>query len=184
MALLKIFADSNFWPGGGNGQSSARLNRGRGFTIIEMCVALGMFAFIGSLGILTGLREMKSGSFGDDRAAVIAALQRARSLAANSICSGAGCTAGKPHGVHLDPLEKGFVIFQGASFTGRDKEADEIITFGAANVFIDADAPVDLVFENFSAEVLSPAGVEIKDDIGNRALITVNRRGAIDLRIK
>jgi hypothetical protein len=120
-------------------------------------------------------------SFDADRAAVLAALRRARAMAMNSVCAGSGCFEAKSHGIHFDPTKKEAVIFQGDDFAGRDYDFDEVIEFENRAVFIEAPAMFDVVF-------LPPFGnsaasaIILKDDIGRRAEILVSGIGRIDWR--
>ena len=73
----------------------------RGFTMIEILVVIGLFAIAGGFALWVSMESYRGSSFFADRDMFVAVLQRARAEAVNNVCLGAGCTDGKPHGVHI-----------------------------------------------------------------------------------
>jgi Tfp pilus assembly protein FimT len=160
-----------------------------------MLIVMGLLATIGSLGLFMSMESLRGGSFRNDRDMAVSALQRARSLAVNNMCAGTVtsdaslclqpnyCCDGKPHGVHFysraDSNKGKIVIFQGASFSGRDMAADETIEFENKTVYADAAASVDIVFERLNGNASSTT-VTIKDGVGRSSDIDVNSEGRID----
>lgn len=140
---------------------------------------MGLLALIGSWGLFSGMETFRGNLFRGDRDMAVASLRRARSLAIDNICLGAGCIDGKSHGVHFDPEEKRIVIFQGVDFIGRNQAVDEIIKFGDSAVYVDSPFAFDIVFERLSGDSIARAAV-LKDDRGHVSTISINSSGRID----
>lgn len=149
-----------------------------GFVLIELLLALGLLVLIFGFCVFFDNQNRHFFSFETDRGAVLAAFRRARAMAINSICAGAGCVAAKPHGVHFDPAKKEAVIFQGSGFASRDAGFDEVVPFENRAVYINAPAPFDIIFAPLSGNSASSA-IILQDDFGRRVKIFVNLSGAI-----
>jgi Tfp pilus assembly protein FimT len=161
-------------------------NLNSGFTLLEMCMVVGLLAITGSLGLFMGMEILRGAAFRNDRDAAVSALQRARSLAVNDMCFGASCTEGKPYGVHFDPGKKEVVIFQGASYS-EGAATNEAIPFDSKTVGVDASSAVDgnIVFDRLSGDLITfdsatSTSVILTDGLGHNSVIEVNSEGRID----
>lgn len=156
-------------------------SRASGFAVLELLIAMAiLIAVCGFLAFVDG-QSQRFFSFAWDRDAVLAALRRARAMSVNSVCAGPGCAASKPHGVHFDPAKKEAVIFQGSDFSNRDGDFDETVAFESRAAYVDAPAPIDVVFDVPSGNADS-LEVVLRDDFGRRADILINASGRIDWR--
>ncbi|UMX47483.1 MAG: hypothetical protein L7H18_03460 [Candidatus Nealsonbacteria bacterium DGGOD1a] len=152
----------------------------QGLTMIEVCLAMGLLAIIGSLGLFMSSEILRGGSFHSDRDMVVGVLRRARSLAVNNVCSGAGCADGKSHGVHFDPAKREIVIFQGGGYSASDP-ANETILFDNKTVYIDASSSVDIIFDRISGNSTATT-IILKDGAGHISAVETNSEGRIDWR--
>jgi prepilin-type N-terminal cleavage/methylation domain-containing protein len=152
-------------------------NTKKGFTMIEILVVITLIAIIISLGMVMSMDSFRGFSFRNDRDAVVAALQRARSLAINNICLGSTCDDGKKHGVHFDPAAKEIVIFQGNSYNSSDV-LNEAIKFESKA--ISAVSTIDdVVFDRLSGNAVN-ATITMTDGAGRSATIETNSAGRIN----
>lgn len=157
-----------------------------GFTVLEIMMVMALLMILSSLGLFMSMESLRGGSFRNDRAAVISALQRARSLAVNNMCFGGSstCNDGKPHGVYFNPGAGGVTIFQidagKTDFNDRDEDADETINFDSR--MTDALEEKTIIFERLSGNSANATTtvVTITDGIGHTSEITVNSEGRID----
>jgi len=146
---------------------------------MELLVVFGLLVAVCGFCVFVDGQSREFFSFAADRDLVLSALRRARAMAVNSICFGAGCVSGQSHGVHFDPAKKEAIIFQGDDFSARDCDFDEIIEFENQAVCIVAPFPVDIIFFPPAGDAGS-SNVALKDDRGHYADISVNESGRID----
>ena len=156
-------------------------NGAAGFAMLELLIAIAILAAVCGFFAFADGQSQRFFSFASDRDAVLAALRYARAISMNSVCTGGGCTASRPHGVHFDPDKKEAVIFQGNDFSNRDGDFDEMVAFESRATYIDAAAPIDVVFAALSGNANSQE-VILRDDFGGRADILINALGRIDWR--
>ena len=153
------------------------LKSNKGFTLVEMMVVICLIGIIVAFGWVMSLDAYRGFSFRNDRDAVVAALQRARSQAINNICIGAGCTDGKPHGVYFDDTNKQVVIFQGNSYDAFDP-FNEKIQFESKTTIITSTSP-SVIFQQLSGDSASTT-ISMADVTYRSADIQINTVGRID----
>ena len=168
MALPKICTHNRGLPAGR-----------QGFTLIEILVVIGLLTFVGGFTLIVSMDSFRGYSFRSERTMLVAVLQKARSQAVNNMCFGAGCTDGKPHGVHI--AAGSYTIFQGASYVAGDPLNEVVVPQSKA---IALSGTTDVVFTELSgAATTLPAGIEgirIKDTTGkDSSLVTINAEGRI-----
>jgi len=141
--------------------------------MLEVLIVIGLVAIIMAMGLAMSMDAFRGFSFRNDRDAVVAALQRARSQAVNNICLGSACNDGKRHGVRFTAHE--IIIFQ----DGTDPQ-DEIIKFESNATKVISSSTV--VFEQLSGDNVSGVTdtIRIEDGAGRWAEIKVNPIGQID----
>lgn len=156
----------------------------RGFTLVEVLVVAALMAVIMGLGLMMSMDAFRGFSFRNDRDAVVAALQRARSQAINNICLGAGCDDGRKHGVYFQSGSHQMIVFQikkdKTDFADRDLDADETIKFESNATKIDNASDVNVIFDQLSGNSADKT-ITLKDAASWRdAIITINSAGQID----
>jgi prepilin-type N-terminal cleavage/methylation domain-containing protein len=154
----------------------------QGFTMIEVMMVMGLLVIVSSLGLFMSMETLRGGSFRNDRAAAVSALQRARSLAVNNMCFGdeGDCgDEGKPHGVHFGTDE--VVIFQGDSYDA-DAIANEVIKFDSKTTKIGSGSADNIIFKRLSGDLAGggTGSVSITDGMGHSSVVEVNSEGRID----
>ncbi len=157
-----------------------------GFSVLELMMVMALLMIVSSLGLFMSMETLRGGSFRNDRAAVVSALQRARSLAVNNMCFGGDsvCDDGKPHGVYFNPGAGGVTIFQidpgETDFSDRDEDADETINFDSRVTDIMEEKTI--IFDRLSGNSANATTtvVTLADGIGHTSEITVNSEGRID----
>lgn len=155
---------------------------GKGFTLIEILVVIGLLSVVGGFTMLVSLQSFQSSSFRNQRDQIVSILYRARSRAVNNMCLGTSCVDGKPHGVHFDAATKTHTLFQGERFFMRDTAIDQVftpsyaITFGPGSI-------TDVVFAQLSGDATTtPAGswaLTLVDPMGKTSTITFGTEGQI-----
>lgn len=164
--------------------ASLRTSTGRGFTLIEMLVVIGLLAIIGTIALVLSFDSYRAYSFRSDRDLIIATLQKARSQAVNGVCLSTllPCSGGVAHGVHIDSNQ--LVIFQGTSYNLADP-ANEIValTSSATEVSLTGE-PKNIVFSELAgnATVDTPGNwsVTVRNTTnGQTSVITFNTAGQI-----
>lgn len=153
-----------------------------GFTFIEVMIVMGLLIAVASLGLFMSMETLRGGSFRNDRASAVSALQRARSLSMNNMCFGPDCDKDKRHGVHFD--NSGMTIFQidwdKAGYENRDDSVDEFVGFDSRSTGVPAENII--VFEHLSGNLVdaTSTSVTITDGMGHESEIDVNIEGRID----
>jgi prepilin-type N-terminal cleavage/methylation domain-containing protein len=150
-------------------------NTPKGFTLIEMVIAIGLLAILASLGLVVSMDNYRGHSFRDERDVVVSALQKARSRAISNVCKGESCDNGKPHGVFLRDQE--YVIFQGSSYLNRDERYDEVIVSNAGAV--ELSGVDEIVFSRLSGSVEETGLITVSDKTGRSSDIYINNEGLI-----
>lgn len=88
--------------------------------MLEVLLVIGMFAVFAGFGLLVSMETYRGSNFHADRALLVSLLERARAQSMSNMCSGATCTDGAPHGVHIEAAK--YVLFEGASYSSTDPE--------------------------------------------------------------
>ncbi|HVV39079.1 MAG TPA: prepilin-type N-terminal cleavage/methylation domain-containing protein [Candidatus Paceibacterota bacterium] len=151
----------------------------RGFTLIEIVVVMGLLAVVGGVTLIVSMDSFRGYTFRSEVSTLTAVLQKARSQAVNNMCFGAGCTNGKPHGIHIEGNT--YTIFQGASYAARDQAQDEMITPQSKAVTL--SGITDVVFTELSgAAATLPSGapaIILSDNAGKTSSVSINAEGRI-----
>jgi len=151
---------------------------GKGFSLIEVLVVIGIFFLIGGFALFVSMDAFRGSSFRSDRDLLVSALQRARAQAMNNICLGsaADCSDGKPHGVHIQSDK--YVIFQGDPYSSTDPFN---VSFDSSTaVTKNPPTPMDIIFEQLSGNTSCSPTCEITLTQGSKAsTITVTDNGRI-----
>ncbi|MBI4268267.1 prepilin-type N-terminal cleavage/methylation domain-containing protein [Candidatus Uhrbacteria bacterium] len=138
----------------------------KGFTLLEVVIALGIFALIFSLGPYVGMDLYRSHVFRSDILTLATLLRKARSQSLHRI-------DGAPHGVSI--TSSAYVFFTGDSYALRRPEFD--IEFPAHRAVAKTGLP-EIVF-SYDAQVSHPGTIVFSD--GSRvSSIVINSEGGID----
>jgi prepilin-type N-terminal cleavage/methylation domain-containing protein len=176
--------------------ATARRASSSGFTLIEIVVVLGLLAVLGGLSMLMGMEMYRGNSFDNERDALVSVLQSARALSMDNICSGAGCTDGKYHGVYIQTDSLGnaqnYIIFQLADKTDSydpHDDLNETIPVGSSGMHIDFNhlPSQQVVFDRLSGGALDSSGnplatpeeITIKGVGANVSTVSLNSEGRI-----
>jgi prepilin-type N-terminal cleavage/methylation domain-containing protein len=144
-----------------------------GFTVIELSIVIALFAILGAFTMLFGADQYARSGFQADRDTLISLLERARAESMNNICLSVSCTDGKPHGVAR--VGGSYVLFEGASYAGRNADADALFPASPAGSF-EATGPI--VFSELSG-TSSGSTITISDVSDHISVITVGSEGEI-----
>jgi len=121
----------------------------RGYTLIEIIVVIALLVMTGALGVVMSMDSFRGYMFRNERDSIVAALQRARSLAVSNICEGAACDGVRRTGFIL---KKTIHDFPRNYFNGRgagEIAFDQIAAIDAGGIETDARRPIDVVFPNY-----------------------------------
>lgn len=146
----------------------------RGFTLTEILIVMALISVVAGLSTIMSMDNYHSYSFSNERDLIVAVLHKARSQAINNMCLGAGCTDGRPHGVHI--VGNQYTVFQGPTFAGRDSAVDEIVR---ANAPVTLTGATDVIFSQLSGSASSTASITISDATAHTSTITINSEGQI-----
>lgn len=153
-------------------ESPNTLHRSRGFTIIEILIAIGLLAIIFSFGLFISFDFYKSYSIHSERNIIVSILQKARSQALDNINQ-------QPHGVHFqDNFGLEYIIFEGPVYDALNPGNFSPIK-SASNITITSPTlPFDVVFTQLSANS-SDKTITISDGIKSYD-VSVNQEGRIN----
>jgi prepilin-type N-terminal cleavage/methylation domain-containing protein len=146
----------------------------KGFSLIEVCVVLGMLAIAGSLALVVSMATYEGGSFNNEQNLLVSALQKARSQSMSAVCAGSACTAGVAHGVDIEPTQ--LVIFQGSSYNPGDEYNEYIPLPDAGVTFSGAHT---IVFAELSGDASTPGDIGMSDITGRVATVSVGSDGQL-----
>lgn len=145
---------------------SPRTSTIRGFTIVELLVAMGIFTLLASLGLFISMDFYRSYSFRSDTASLVSAIMRARSRSLDNI-------NGSPHGIFI--ASSSYTIFQGTSYAARDGSYDETFALGGDTR---TSGLTEAVFARLDGQTTD--GTLIVTDEIHTATISLNHEGRID----
>lgn len=153
-------------------------NPNKGFTLIEVLIAIGIIFFLGGMGLFLSMDFYRTFSFRSDNNTVVSILHKARMQALSNIdLNDAG---GKDHGVHYDAVTHQMTIFEGSSY-GSEPAQDEDIRIDS-NLII--TWPGDIVFKQLTGclntNCDSPTQVITVVNNGQTSNISINNEGSID----
>ena len=138
---------------------------GRGFTIFEILIGMGILAVIFAIGLPISWNFYTNYQFDSEVGVFVSVLEQARNSAMVNRNE-------SPHGVYAAPNQ--FVIFQGPSYAGRDIFQDRIFTRDGN---ININGPAELVFASLSGQTASTTYVFSR---GQRsANVYINSEGTI-----
>ena len=141
-------------------------NNMRGFTLLEVIIVIGIFAFVSAFALWGGLDDFARYGLRGERDALISTLMAARSRAMNNLGESA-------HGAHIAP--DGFTLFRGSVFDPLDPLNQSI----QASASIAKSGDIDVVFAELSGALGAPAWVTLDNGITS-VTISINNEGAIE----
>lgn len=147
------------------------LNNQKGFTFIEIMMAIGILTFIAGIGIAVSIDYYRTYAFRSERNTIVSLLQKARAASLNNINDNA-------HGVRFE--EGNFVLFEGTSYD--DSDSNNQIFAGNSSVTLTSSSPlpVSVIFSRLSAET-TDVNFTLTDSASNRVGdISVSSAGQIN----
>ncbi|MES2087831.1 MAG: type II secretion system protein [Patescibacteria group bacterium] len=152
----------------------------RGITLIEIIIVTALLGVVASLGLFVSTRDYQNSSFRNQRDMLVLALQHSRAQSMHNVCLG-NCTDGAAHGVHLE-ISSGkllkLIMFQGKIYNTTDSLNVPIDVGKNISQAIDATGPVDIYFEQLSADA-NPASIILSDETSASSTITIGSEGQI-----
>ena len=139
----------------------------KGFTIIEVMVAVGLITIIGSLALFVSMDFYRSYNLDVEVETIIILITRARGRAVNNIDA-------TSHGIYID--EEELTLFRGESYASRDEDLDEV--FPRAQAF-EVDGLSEIVFDQLTGEASATGTITISGQ-GRTAIVEINNEGRID----
>jgi len=139
----------------------------RGFTVLEIMVAVGLITIIGSLALFVSMDFYRSYNLDTEVETFITLISRARGRAVNNIDA-------MSHGVYID--EENVTLFRGNNYQTRDEELDEI--FKRSQAF-EVEGLEEIVFDQLTGETTASGTVTIQGQ-GRSTTISINNEGRID----
>lgn len=140
----------------------------KGFTLIEIIIAVFILTSIGALALFIGLDQYRSYALTAERDTILAILKKARNQAMNNINE-------DPHGLSIQTSQ--YVIFQGASYASRIAANDEIIPKSAS---ISTGGITEAVFNQLRGNIsTAPGDITVSNNI-RTFTISINSEGRIN----
>ncbi len=139
----------------------------RGFTLIELIVAIAILSVIFGYALQIGYRFYASQLLISERDSVANLLYRARSLAMNNYDQ-------SDHGFYISGSS--YTVFEGGSYASRNSALDETY---ARNGGIAESGPTEVVFSALTGDANASATMAFSNSIGYFN-VSVNGEGRID----
>ncbi len=145
-----------------------------GFTLIELLITLGIVSITGITFSLIDMNSFRRNSFQAEIIRIGSALQTARTNSFNNINK-------SKHGVAFNPDNfKGYMLFEGDSYTSRDKTKDVAIKASYSIIF-SSSTPTEIVFEQLSGNANYNGGLYLTESqSGISDVIKINYEGKIE----
>lgn len=152
----------------------------RGFTLIEIVVAIGLITLIASIGLVVSMEYLRGRSAHSEEDVIVSLLQNARSQSLSNIDQ-------VRHGVHFVSSPLRYIEFECPSSLPQctaytSSSADSVIN-SSYNVSIPSPAlPFDIIFGQLSGDCVNCASTtDITVNDGARDyVVSVNNEGQID----
>lgn len=140
----------------------------KGFTLIEIIIAVFVITMIGSLALFIGIDQYRNYALRAERDMIQAILKKARNQAMNNINE-------DPHGISLQASE--YIVFQGSSYASRDPLYDESLLKSPA---ITTGGLTEVVFKQLRGDIsTAPGDITVSNGI-KTFTISINREGRIN----
>lgn len=153
------------------------LHLNKGFTLIEIVIAIAILVTIFGLGLFISIDFYKGYSLRSEKSTMVSLLSKARSQSASNINQ-------VRHGVHFaNPLQ--YILFeckantpQCTSYSQADKKKDIVITPSYQTTITSPALPFDVVFDQLSGQTqgFTITGTDQKTPY----TISINSEGRID----
>ncbi|MBI2013731.1 MAG: prepilin-type N-terminal cleavage/methylation domain-containing protein [Candidatus Colwellbacteria bacterium] len=138
----------------------------KGFTLIEIVIAIGILAALGGMGLLVAIEQYRTYALEADLGTAVSLIQRARTRAMANIGE-------SEHGFYTDGIN--YVLFRGPSYANRDPDYDEEIPVA---VVVNISGTQEFVFSELEG-IATPAGDLTLDNNKRSRTISVNDEGRI-----
>ncbi len=143
--------------------------RSAGFTVIEVCVVLGLTVLLASMTAWVTASTQRHRALSNERDLAVALLERARARALANVGE-------EPHGVRFEPDQ--MAVFEGGAY-GSGAPGNEIFSRDASIQNV-GSLPVEVTFSQLAATTASPTLVTLQDpQSGRQSQINVSTEGQI-----
>lgn len=140
----------------------------KGFTLIEIIIAVFILTAIGALALFIGLDQYRNYALNAERDTILAILKKARNQAMNNINE-------DQYGLSIQASQ--YIIFQGASYASRVASNDEIIPKSTA---ITTGGVTEVVFNQLRGDIsTTPGDITVSNNI-RTFTISINSEGRIN----
>ncbi len=160
-------------------------DKNKGFTLVEILVAIAILAIILSLGIFLSFDFYKSRSLLSEKDIIISVLQKARNQSLNNINQ-------VRHGIHfMEDSGLKYIIFECKAESPQcvkyqENSADAVIAVYYGISISEPALPFDVIFEQLSGDCLNcnlEKTITVTDGAKSYA-IKINKEGGIDWNIE
>ena len=162
------------------------MSQEKGFTLIEIMIAVAILLAILSLGLIISLDFYKSYSFGSEKEVIVSMLQKARSQSLNNINQ-------VRHGVHFEN-DSGltYILFECEAATPQCNSyvatAGDIVVHSSFGISLTSPiTPFDIIFDQLSGDCIISTTFDcsnenpiIINDENKTDDVRVNKEGAIN----
>lgn len=138
----------------------------RGFTLIEIVVAIGILTALGAMGLFVAIEQYRTYALEADLGTAVSLVQRARTKAMANIGE-------SQHGFYTDG--NNYVLFRGSSYADRDPNYDEEIPVAPV---VSVSGTQEFVFSQLEG-IANPTGDLTLDNDKRSRIISVNSAGRI-----
>lgn len=139
----------------------------KGFTLIEILIAMGILAIIGGFGLFVSLDFYRSNVIFSERDTLLSLLRRARLDAVNNIQA-------MPHGLYVATTS--YILFAGSSYAARSSTHDYAFD---KSVAVTTGGLTEVVFSPLAATSTASGTITLADETRNLEIL-VNYEGMID----
>lgn len=143
-----------------------------GFTLIELLIVVAIIGLLAGLSIPFAQSMLVSSDLATEVDAIAASLRRAQQQAMDGLASGGW-------GVHFEPSQRQYTLFQGATYASRDSSFDQTEDF-TATFALTTDFGADLIF-TATIGLPSASGTVSFSGGGQTGKVQVNSQGRIEI---
>lgn len=149
----------------------------RGFTLIEILIVIAILTILIASATTVDFGDFRKSSFNDTRNLILLSLQKSRSNAMNTICTGTSCTTGSAHGIRIETTR--YIIFQGSTYNSIDPTNE--IVYLPENTRL--RGMTEIIFEKLTGNTrTTPAGTQdlvLYDSSSHISTTTIGNEGQI-----
>ncbi|MBI2028156.1 MAG: type II secretion system protein [Candidatus Levybacteria bacterium] len=148
------------------------LKSGRGFTLVELGIVIGMLATLIGFATISLLNVQQKASINTTVQVIIADLkaQQAKAMIGDT----EGRPTPSPYGVHLDNDQ--YVLFYGSTYSST--ETTNFVVKLSENLEFTTPS-TDIIFSQTTGEISSPVSITIRNTSSEEKTIQLNKYGVV-----